>query len=446
MSALTSLKGICLRLFERFKVFIVSSGIGIISSLIIFILILPTYVARAKIAVRSNIIGGGGSKRDKENAVEKLVNTESIILKNRYIMEQVVKELNLKGAFGKADPVKTVMSMVELKPIKGTEIIEISVKSQKAEVAAGMANAICKIIITGSVKEKFAFEKDMVAWLSEQAQNIKKDLDDSRARLLEFKKSFGAVDLKLEYKNANERLAKLQANTGLVKAERQDAESAYANMESLLKAGTKPDELPQVVSDNSYKEIKLTYEKNKMQMEELLKKYQPDHPSVAEITSGVSIAEKTLANRVSEIISNIQQRYKVAKAKDEELQETAKKQSDEVVNLEEQLNKYSSLSEDVKIKEALSDSFLKKTEEELIGGIKVQDVSLVEQAYFPSRKERKPMPFVLGVGLLFGFVATFIYKIYKERGKTKIVTKKVGIPQPKPKDKGMYIERVREDQ
>lgn len=445
-----NLKGLVLKLLKGPKVLILASIISVILCLAISKLLLSTdYVARAKILVSTDIIGAGGAEEELLIA-ERVLNTTVEFLKSRDFIKGVVKELNLEDAFGKSEAVDKVLPMVRIRPLKGTDIIEISVRSKKAELATLIANAMSKVVITESAKDRFSFENDIVAWVSEKTKAMREGLEDSRRRLQKFKESTGAADVEIEYNTTTQRLTELQQNLSAIRTERQRFESAYASIEDLLRAGKNLEELPQVMNDPDFKQMQSKYNYNKKMAEELLKKYLPNHPEVTALTAELTELEVSMDSRAKEMVKDIERSYKSAKAEEEKLQKIAEDENKIILGMEERLNEYKTLQEDLKEKEAVFNTFLEKLKEEFVGDLRVQQLSLAEQAYLPQKKESPAAGLVVLTGLLVGMAAGLAYNMLKDKETLFIEKTKVRPPEEKtridlPKAKGgMYIERVKE--
>lgn len=449
MMKILNLKVVVLKLFRRPKVLILASVIAVIFCLAVSKFLLSVYyVAKARILVSTDIIGEGGAEEELRLS-DRMLNTTVEVLKSRDFIREVIKELNLEDAFGKRGAVESVAPMVSVRPVAGTDIIEIAVRSKKAELATLIANAMSKVVITQSARERFSFEDDIVSWVLEKTSVMKKELGDSRTRLQEFKASAGAADLETGYDAAMQRLVGSEQNLSAARIEREKLESTYVNIENFLKSGKKREELPQVINDSNFKQMQSKYSYDKTMKEELLKTYQPNHPKVAELTEELSNLEVSLDTRAKEIVDDIETKYKTAKAEEEVLQKLVDEESKRVSNLEKMVNEYKMLLDDLKEKEAIFNTFLEKINKEYIGGLRLQQLSLAEQAYLPRKKEGPSTPKVIFIGLLLGMAIAVAYNIFKDKDRFFIEKTNLSPPKEKPKvappkGKGMYIERVTE--
>ncbi|MFH1867949.1 MAG: hypothetical protein ABH843_03160 [Candidatus Omnitrophota bacterium] len=436
-----SLRGIYLNILKRPKVLLIASVSTTILFLAAYAFLFGDYAAKAKILITDTASGGGGAAEDKVSA--KALRTTAEVLKSRFLMEEVVEQLNLEDTFGKGNAVNKLLSIVKTKPVRGTDIIEISVRLRRPELATHIANAICKVIITDSVKNKFSFEKDMLSWLTEQSSSIRKELESAAERLREFKRSAGVIDLAAEHDAMWMRIEGLRNNLAIARTKRQDSDMAYNEIKGYVESGSSLEEIPYVQNDSEYKKMKLQQEALDKEKQDFLGLYQPSHPSVVEIDEKLSKLRLSIPARAKEIIEGVKQGYEVPKAKEEELQALIKKESDELLSLEEKLDKYNAFADDIKEKETAYNAFLKRIEDGFGSGVlMIRQVELLEQAYLPRKKEGPSVFLVIVTGLLVGFILGGIYNIIKDE-KISFHKKETSSAH---KDKGMYIERVKEEE
>jgi hypothetical protein len=113
--------------------------------------------------------------------------------------------------------------------------------------------------------------------------------------------------------------------------------------------------------------------------------------------------------------------------------------------LEERLDEYKSLLSLLREKETVYKAFIKKTEEGFGSGLKTQQISLLEQAYLPTRTDMPPVAFIIFCGVVLGLIATILYNSLSKNGGEVLTEKKIETT-AKAKEKGMYIERVRHEE
>jgi len=434
-------KSLISKVFKNPTVLIISTVAAVLVCFLGSKLLFTDYVARARILVISGTRGGEDDLSEgKAQVSSRSMKTTSSMLKSRTLMEEVVAQLNLEDIFGKDNAVDRLLKMVTVKPLSGTDIIEISVAYKKPELTVHIANDICRILVAGSTKERFSFEKDMLTWLSSETDILRKNVEDAAAKLREFSRDATVADFKTEYGVTSERIMKLQMSLSAVRAERQEAEASHDNIQNFLEAETEPEQLTEVKNDAEYMELSSEYVYLQKEKEAALKKYNESHPDVMEMSDKLGIIKSMMAARTKAVIQEAKVRHDVFKTREVGLEKIIKEENNRILDLEEKIDKYNSLVNDLKEKESIYNAFISKTRDGFKGGVSVQKIDLIEQAYLPRYKERPPLSLTILLGLLLGLVTGGAYNIirYGEGLASE--------EEPEPtKSKGMYIERVREE-
>jgi len=427
-------------IFKRPKILFLTSAISITIFFIVTLIFFNDYIATAKVAVISGLRDKETDLATQQKLADRAVRTTAEAIKNQYIIKEVVKKLNLEDVLGSKDPTADILSMLEVRPLRGTDIIEISVKSKKRELAVHITNAIAEVVVLDSSKRKFSFEKDMLAWLNEQASVLRNEVEKAAEELRDFENSAKVGDIKKEYDSIRFRIKNLRTNLAALRGEIQEAEAAYNNMQQQLDSGKRPEELLEVKTDDSYRELESEYLVVKKEIERLSKTYQSNHPDIVKRTKKLDAAKELMEGKVKTIVSNINQNNQILKTRKEDIESMIEKETKKLVLLEKDLDKYNSLLNALREKDSLYASFIKKSKDDFGSGVKVYNVDIIEQAYLPLRKNRPPFKYIILFGLICGVIVSAVYNSIKSGGELPKSKKEA----PSFKGKGMYIERVQD--
>ena len=453
-----SLRPVISLVFRRPKLLVKVSLAGIAASFLFSFLLFTSYTATARIwVVSSQTKEGSGYEGQKVLPTKTLVST-AIATKNRYLLQEVADRLDLQNAFGKS-AVDKLARMIKLKPVFGSDIIDIAASAKTPELAAQIANAAAEIIVSGNVKEQFAFEKDVLNWVSEQVRGLRKELEDAAARLREFTGKTDPSLLKARLDTAAANLTESQRDLVKTRDQAQMAESAYIAMRNHLREDRKPEELLRSTGDQAYRELESEQLILDIEVKALLKKYQPDHPEIVEKTKKLEEVKAQMAARVTDFVNSIEGQFTGLGKKEKELAARIDETSKAIAADEEALDKYASLLNDLKEKDAMYTSFMKNIDKEFSSGPRGQKFVLIEQAFLPQQKARPALPSVIITGIVLGLLFSAAYNIIVDKkplpagaGARQAAAKKQETAQAKTgehkeqKAKGMYIERVHEEE
>lgn len=117
--------------------------VAVISAVAIFlytkVFVPKQYVSSGKIIVNNRRTEGTSITNDEINSAKGLTEVYSIVIKSDPIMNQVIDNLNLDLTSEK------LQSMVTVSSVNGTQVMSISAKTLKPEVAAQIVNEILKV-------------------------------------------------------------------------------------------------------------------------------------------------------------------------------------------------------------------------------------------------------------------------------------------------------------
>lgn len=102
--------------------------------------------------------------------------TQFYILKSSPILKTLVEQLELTKKyeyFATGDPVKKIRDMIEVKRIKPSSVVNLSVKFTDAKLCAQIANLLAELYIKQSIATKLYFSEEVLKWFPEEAEKIK---------------------------------------------------------------------------------------------------------------------------------------------------------------------------------------------------------------------------------------------------------------------------------
>lgn len=117
-------------------------------------LITPIYQAGAKMIVNTRKDDTQNVTNDQINSAKNLVETYSLIIRSRDVLNQVISDLNLPESYGQ------LSSCVKVTPVNETTVIQITVQHASRETALAITskivelapNAILEKVVAGSVR------------------------------------------------------------------------------------------------------------------------------------------------------------------------------------------------------------------------------------------------------------------------------------------------------
>lgn len=112
----------------------------IVSGIISFFVLSPVYETKTTLIVNSDKAPGTDViTGDQINVSQKLAVTYGEIIKSKVVLDEVAKELKIKGGYSEIE------KKLSVSPVTDTQILEVSVQDHNPKRAADIANAIPKV-------------------------------------------------------------------------------------------------------------------------------------------------------------------------------------------------------------------------------------------------------------------------------------------------------------
>lgn len=235
---------------------------------------------------------------------DKLINTYSRIFTSRRIMEQVIKDLNLKNEEGEYISAGSLRENISIQSGQDTDLITVQVNYHDPELAKKIANSVVENMQQETRALNQVSLKGASEFIDTQLASTKKRLSELEDQLLKYREKNEMLIPETQGENLLERFADLEGKKAEAELMQQEAEI------SLNEINDKLEDIDQkIISSES---ISRNPELNNIQsnltslyteLEGLKTKYTAKHPEVKAVQARIDNLEKTLNNKTTEIVS-----------------------------------------------------------------------------------------------------------------------------------------------
>ncbi len=368
------------------------------------------------------------------------IQTEFEVMKSEVVLSKVIDSLDLNREWGKKynggqtlKPTETMLLLqkrMDLRPVRNTSLIEITVYSEKADEAAKIANAIAEAYRQYRLDERKEQALGGIKTLREQFDDQEQKVKEAQAEVDKLRQKLHISDADA---NANQPSPSIEyGNVQHLEALRIQSEAEYEQQKKLLdqlKSLSRDDlrrVLPTALQPADTLLISLLEQLNMAQQRllALAKDYKPDHPVYQNAQSQVDDLDRKVGARVDGDTVGLEERVasmkafvdslkeQVASAKQIDIEKAAQSQPyyDAKQRLERLLRFQTIL--DMKIASETTDVNLPKT-------AMVTIVDRAQPGQFPVRPN-KPLNIILGVviGLIVGVGLAFFIEYLDTSVKT----------------------------
>ena len=343
----------------------------------------PTYEAKIQILVKLGRESVYVPQSSRDNPIisvnrENQINSAIEVLKNRSLIESVIKSLGPKAIYKDPDHTKAVLAFqksLSITRIKGSNVIAVSFKHKDPKLAAMVVNTFANAYL----EQHLMVHKNPQSYnfFKEQSQILKRKLEQAEKTLRVFKKRYNVTSLEEEQKLLLGQISGLRAEL-----------NRTLSQEAAIKNQARP------LSKQEERLIELELKEN-----ELLTKYMPQGRLVQNAREEIKMIQKKILSR-----NQAELRAIAAKKESQNTQLSFYQGKQEQLNLiKEKLNH---LQMAVDVHRQNYRLYLTKFEESRISDAlddkKITNVSLIEPALPPLKPVSPKVLLNILIGILFG--------------------------------------------
>jgi len=285
-----------------------------------------------------------------------------------------------------------LMSATDVSLMKGTQLVRISVTTEKPNLSALIANTIAEVYIENYLQAKLDMTAKATSFLTDSIDGLKTKLDIAERNLVRFYETNQVVNIDGVVGLASDELERLNIQLSEAEVELK-LNSVIFNQIKDSKAIEDVARIPEVLNHPAVRDVRRDEGKALTRVSELSKVYGPKHPKMIAANAELTAIRDTLNTQITDLISSITTQYESSKQKVAQLQREVETSKAAFRSLAELDNKRKALEREVDINQQLYDSFftrLKETDE--LGGLESANARVLDTAlpsYTPSKPNKK---------------------------------------------------------
>lgn len=310
------------------------------------------------------------------------------------------------------------LGSLQVTPVKGSQLVQVSFTSPDPVFAARAANAVCSQFIEYNMETKYFSTQTATEFLSKQLTDFKANVEKSEEALLKFAQEKDIVTLDDKGGNVvSQKLSDLNAALTKAQMERLEKKSTWQLVQDTLPGF--PDSLrsaDMVVLENNLAQLQ-------QQEATLSVLYKPGWPDLERVQRQREEVERQLAEARNRAIKNIENDYRAAESKEKTLEQAFEAQTAESMKLNQNSVQYNILKREVDTNKQLYDGFLQRLKEAGISaGLKSSNVHIVDTAQVPQAPESPDKPANIFYGLVAGFAGGVLLAFFIEHLDSSVKT------------------------
>ncbi|MCD6551328.1 exopolysaccharide transport family protein, partial [Thermotoga sp.] len=372
------------------------------------------------------------------------ISTEIELIKSRTNIEKVIENLNLVDYFRKKNPkdeidfytvVRIVSEMIEVSPVKDTNIVKISVQSDDPELAKNIANELAVVynnLLKSFSKNVYTVRREFI---EKQIPIVEKGLKELEDRLRSFKEKNQIYVLDVEAENLLNMIYTYDSQINQYKLQMDEAQARIAALNEQLKKTNQKLISSETISINPVvSQLRTKLAELQVELASLQEKYPETDVRVKDVKRKIEETQKILRNEVEKIVTSqvqtinpdyqriyselidLHSQVQVLNSmitSAEKIRERYVARVSKLPELEQQLLQ---LERELKVKENLYSLLLEKLEETKIAeaGVTGRAV-IVDRAIIPTEpiKPNKKLTLAIGgvLGVFLGILFVFLIEV-----------------------------------
>jgi polysaccharide biosynthesis transport protein len=276
----------------------------------------PIYQATGKLLFRddstSSLTG-----LESETAIGKLQSlsqgsdplaTQAQIISSLPIAQATVEALDLKDEQGNLLDPQWIAGSLSVKPVAGTDIIQIAYKSQDPKLAAALVNQVMKAYIDNNVQTNRAEAIAAREFILQQLPETEAAVSRAEVAMRQFQEANGIVDLEGEASAAVANMSALDKQIGDAQAELADVSARSAKLRQQV--GTSAEGSVALSSLNQSPGVQdalAQLQEVETQLANARTRYQSGHPAVATLERQETALKALLEQRVGQVLGRSEQ-------------------------------------------------------------------------------------------------------------------------------------------
>jgi uncharacterized protein involved in exopolysaccharide biosynthesis/Mrp family chromosome partitioning ATPase len=336
--------------------------------------------------------------------------------------------------FSMDDMVGWYLSSINVEPVIGTYLVNISFTGPTPEMAARVANAHARAFIEKNAQLQYQDYQKALDWLKVQLDEQKKNVEGSERAIFKYKEKYGIVSFDQKADIISPKLIKL--NNLLVDAdtERLEKQTAYEQLEAFSIDNESLLSMPEIKNNSVIEGLNAQLVDLNFEKMELSSVYRSRHPKVEAVNTKIELLEQEIINEVTLLRASIKTELDRAVAFENAIKLSLEEHKQLAMAHNEKTIDYSVLQREAESNQNIYDILLEQVREVgVISNTGRNNMRMVSEAKVPqlplSSKKKLKVLLSMVLGLCCGTALAFFFEYMDNSVRTpEDVRKHLGMP------------------
>ena len=301
------------------------------------------------------------------------------------------------------DMIEGLLNSVTVKLRRGTRLIDIVIQQGDPKMAQTLVRSLIDEYATQNAEWRVNPSKEAGKMLVEEADRLKRKLEDTEQALQDYREKNRAVSLEEKQNIVVERLKDLNMRVAQVQNDAVALESDFVQVE---KIGRQPDKLlaiGSIANAQSVLDVQRVLTEKEAAFAVLRQRYGPENPAYAQAERQVQQVRATLDATVFNAADSLRAKHEAARFAQEMAEKRLADQEQLALDLNKKATQYDVLSREVESDRALFAAVLKRLKETgIIQNMSQTNLRLVEPPMLPEAPGSRKKLIWIALGLFGG--------------------------------------------
>lgn len=270
----------------------------------------PAYEAQARILIKSDQSSQLTGLNKEMGEIQVLTNqsdpiaTEAEIMTSRPIIEKAIKQLDLTNDEGELLKYQEVVGGLTVKPITGTDLIEITYQASEPELAASVVNKVIELYKEDDILSNRAAAVSAREFISEQLPKIEATVAKAEADLRQFKNENKVTNLSEETNQNISAIKTLENRIDETSAELEDINSRFEKLRNHLGISLEEATAISALSQTAIPKVVTELQNVKIQLANQRDLFSEDAPQIVSLKEREAELETLLRSQIRQTREN----------------------------------------------------------------------------------------------------------------------------------------------
>ena len=376
----------------------------------------PVYKATAQVLVESSTPRAAPFKEVyTADTQREFYTTQHKLLKSRRIAEKTAAKLNLvdRAEFPtKKAAASYVQRAILVEPIRGSNLVSVSVEGSKPEKITQVVNAVVDAFVEYNREERESTSFEALGQLTAEVLNLKNELDNKERALAEFQDKNKLLFIEKGREIEVVRLAHLSNEFLRVQSNRIALQAPYNAYQEAIAKGKALENFPAITNNVTLQKLREAYAKLEQEWSALSSTFKQKHPRMMALKARMETVRSNIEATQKATFENLKTRYEIITLEEQERKRLLQAQRKTVTDLNSKLVGLRALAAERDNTRNIYEALVQRVKEiDVTAGVPATNIRIVDYAQMPKEpiKPKKArnialasiIALILGVGLSF---------------------------------------------